>query len=485
MKDSNQAPIKSTAAQDLPLVVDLDGTLVKTDLFLESLFGLLKKNPLYLFLCLFWLAKGRAYLKREIARRVPLDVDFLPYHGAVVDYLKTEYAQGRRLILGTGSDRLHACQVAEDLAIFESVLASDGTTNLTADNKKNRLLQCFGDKGFDYAGNDRKDLAVWGAARRAIAVNVTSAVENRLAQLTEIAKVFGPHRRELLPCIHSLRPQQWLKNILVFVPLLAAHRGFEMLSLIQASGAFLAFALSASSFYVLNELLNLSADRRHPRKRNRPLAGGTLSVQTALTLVPVLVAASVILGLMLPLAFLLVLALYYGLTLAYSLCLKHVAVLDVILLAALYGLRIIAGSWALGISPSSWLLVFSTFLFLSLALLKRYAELVMVRELDGESAAARGYRVSDRELLAALGSASGYGSVLVLLLYVAHDSTRILYEDPEFIFVICPLLLYWISHVWLAAHRGQMDDDPLIFAFRDRTSLILLFCGITIVLIAA
>jgi len=476
---------ESPATGQPPLVVDLDGTLVRTDLLTESFFILLKQNPLYLFRCILWLFKGRANLKARVAERVTLDVNTLPYNEGLLRYLRRQHAEGRRLVVATAADQRLACQIADHLQLFETVLASDGTINLSGKRKRTLLSQEFGEKGFDYAGNAQRDLAVWSAARRAIVVTAKPSVQRRVSEMTPVERVFEHRKTDFTVYWHALRLHQWLKNLLVFVPLIAANRLSNTSLLAQAAVAFLAFGISASSVYLMNDLLDLSADRRHPRKRLRPLAAGELAPNTALWLIPALMGSSVILSLFLPLSFLGILVVYYGLTLAYSFYLKHIALLDVIVLASLYGLRILAGSWALGIWPSSWLLVFSTFLFLSLALVKRYGELVTMRDLGGGTAKARGYLVSDRDLLASLGSASGYVSVLVLLLYITHDSARILYEDPELIFMVCPFLLYWISHIWLAAHRGRMDDDPLVFAFRDRTSLVLILCATVIMILAA
>jgi 4-hydroxybenzoate polyprenyltransferase len=280
-----------------------------------------------------------------------------------------------------------------------------------------------------------------------------------------------------------MRVYQWLKNLLVFVPLLASHRVGELTLLARGGAAFAAFSLCASGVYVLNDLFDLPDDRRHPRKQFRPFASGDLSPRAGLTFSPVLLGLSALVSLMLPPAFRWLLAAYFGLTIAYSIRLKQVVLLDVIVLAGLFAARVMAGGAAVGIWPSSWLLAFSIFLFLSLALIKRYAELVVVRTLSGESAKARGYLASDRELLACLGCASGYVSVLVLALYINSGAAQVLYGRHELIWLVCPLLLYWVSYLWLAAHRGRMHDDPLVFALRDRTSRIII--GLMMVMVLA
>ncbi|UCF94399.1 MAG: UbiA family prenyltransferase, partial [Desulfobacterales bacterium] len=312
----------------------------------------------------------------------------------------------RRLILATATNRRAARQVADYLQFFDLVLASDDTTNLSAARKRDRLVAEFGEHGFDYAGNDRSDLVVWSAARKAIVVNPEFRVRSAARRVAEVEQVFDDRRSRIMPSLKALRLHQWLKNLLLFVPLLAAHRLREPALIVQALVAFLAFGLCASSVYLLNDLIDLPADRRHPRKRPRPLAAGMLSLVAGMGLIPVLLGLSGLLSLFLPLAFGAMLALYYGLTLAYSFFLKRVVLLDVIVLAGLFTMRLMAGSAAVAIWPSSWLLGFSAFLFLSLALVKRYAELVTMRTVGGETATARGYQVGDRQLLAALGCAS-------------------------------------------------------------------------------
>jgi 4-hydroxybenzoate polyprenyltransferase len=275
-----------------------------------------------------------------------------------------------------------------------------------------------------------------------------------------------------------------LKNLLVFVPLCAAHRVFEVDLLTKALLVFLAFGCFASSGYLLNDLLDLTADRRHPQKRFRPFASGDLPLSYALAMIPALFGLGCILGRLLSPLCLEILLIYFALTVAYSLYLKRIALLDVTLLAGLYTIRIMAGSAAVGIWPSYWLLAFSMFLFLSLALVKRYGELVIMRGIEGKEAKARGYEITDRELLAAMGIATGYLAVLVLALYITSGTAQVLYGRHELMWFLCPVLLYWISHVWLNAHRGRMQDDPLVFATKDPTSRILILLMLAIAILA-
>jgi 4-hydroxybenzoate polyprenyltransferase/phosphoserine phosphatase len=467
-----------------PLVVDLDGTLVKTDLLVESFFALIKRNPFYVLAIPFWLLRGKAFLKQQIHQRVTLDVSTLPYHEPLLAYLKDQRCRGRRLVLATGSDEHIARQVAGHLQLFDRVLASDGTVNLTRRAKQSRLVAEFGEKGFDYAGDGRDDLEVWSSARRAILVNAAESVARQAARVTQIDQAFGRPEAIVKPMLKALRLHHWLKNVLVFAPLVLAYRYGEPGLLGKAFLAFLSFGLSASCVYLINDLADLPADRRHPRKRMRPFASGQLSLLWGLVLAPLLLLASVILACFLPLPFLAVLLLYFFLNLGYSFTIKQVVILDVIVLAVLYTMRILAGSAAVSIWPSAWLAAFSMFIFFSLALVKRYAELIVMKKAQGEHVQVRGYLGIDREILAAMGAGSGYLAVLVLAMYISSGTVEVLYRRQAVMWLLCPLLLYWISYVWLIAHRGRMDDDPLVFATRNPVSQIVAVLAAVIVLLA-
>ena len=467
---------------DLPLCVDLDGTLIKTDLLVESFFLLLGQKPLHIFSVLFWLFHGKARLKQELASRVELDVTTLPYHQPFLAWLREQHGKGRTLILATAAADRFAQKIADHLGIFAEVFATTDNLNLSGQVKAKQLSQRFGEGGFDYAGNAKTDLSVWAYARQAILVNPARELLAQATPIATIAKVFDDRQGSSLGLwLRALRLHQWLKNILIFIPLLAAHQLQTPPLLLQATLAYLAFGLCASSVYLLNDLVDLAADRCHPRKRLRPFAAGTLPIVIGALAIPMLLSlAFVLAGLVLPLGFTAVLFSYYVLTLAYSLHVKKIVMLDVVALATLYTLRIIAGAAATLIIPSFWLLAFSMFIFLSLALVKRYSELVAMQELRQRSAQGRDYRIEDLPLLQTLGGASGYLSVLVLALYINSTTSQVLYRHPQLIWLLCPLLLYWISRIWLKTHRGEMHDDPVVFAVQDRTSQILLAMGVII-----
>ena len=466
---------------EYPLCVDLDGTLIHSDLLLESALALLGRNPLYLFAMAFWLLRGKAHLKREIARRCKIEVATLPYNAALVEWLRAERGQ-RRLVLCTASDAGYAHAVAAHLDLFSEVLASDGRSNLSGRHKAARLVERYGDRKFDYAGNTKVDLAVWRHARQGVVVGPSASLGKAAARVTTVERVFERERRPVRIWTRALRLHQWLKNLLVFLPLLAAHRLFSLDAAAHAAAAFVAFGLCASGVYLLNDLLDLASDRRHPRKRERPFAAGTLPLTAGLVAAPALTLAAFALALAIAPLFALTLLGYYVLTLAYSFRLKRIVMLDVVVLAALYTIRIVAGAAAIAQPLSFWLLAFSMFIFLSLAMLKRYTELRMLQANGWNNAEGRGYRVDDLGLIQSLGAASGYLSVLVLALYINSTASEVLYHRPEVLWLLCPLLLYWISRMWVVAHRGQMHDDPVIYAMVDRVSrVVLVLCAVVVI----
>ncbi len=475
--------LQQDLAHEVPLCVDLDGTLVRTDLLVESWFALLKRNPLAALQAPLWLLRGKASLKHEIARRADLDVRNLPYDNRLLEYLRAQHRNGRSLVLATASNEKYANQVARHLGIFERVIASDGQTNVSADHKRSLLTANFGPRGYDYAGNARCDLAVCGAARQAILVNAARSVERAANRVAFVAHAFSA-RRTLKPYLSAMRPHQWLKNLLLFVPAVAAHRIAEPALLARVAFAFIAFSLCASSVYLLNDLLDLPADRAHPRKRERPFASGAASAKVGVLVIPALLVASFGIAMLLSGRLAAVMVVYLASTLAYSLWLKGKVMIDVLVLAALYTLRILAGAAAVAIEPSFWLLAFAMFIFLSLAMVKRYAELLDLKRSGTALAQGRGYIVMDLGTIQTQGAASGYCAVLVLALYVNSGEVHANYTHPQAIWLLCPLLLYWVSRMWQKAGLGAMHDDPLIFALKDEVSRWLAAMG-AIVLMAA
>lgn len=470
-----------------PLVIDLDGTLIHSDLLLESGLSYIKRHPLGLLSPVRWLASGKAHLKSRLAQSAPVDVSVLPYNKDVLELIRREKDQGRRIILATASHRSYADQIAEHLGLFDQVLASDGTTNLSAHRKRDALVAAFGEQGFDYAGNSNDDLPVWQSARRAYVVNSNGKISRRAHSHGNVESEIKREVRVSKTWLKALRVHQWAKNALIFVPLLASHRVLEPQLLLNGLLAFLFFGLCASSVYVLNDLLDLEDDRHHKSKCHRPFASGALSIQSGLLAFPLLLIAGFAGSLaLLPWKFTASLAAYYALTLAYSFWLKRRMAIDVIVLAMLYTSRMIAGTFAFGSWLTFWMLAFSMFIFLSLALVKRYAELREARAKGkSQKTRGRGYYPDDLEMIASLGAASGYLSVMVLALYIQDSSTAAMYHYPQLIWLACPLLLFWITRTWMLTHRGLMHDDPVVFAIKDRASLVIAACFALIFWIAA
>jgi 4-hydroxybenzoate polyprenyltransferase len=457
-----------------PLCVDLDGTLIKTDLLWESLLVLLKQNPLLMVLLPWWLFKGKAYLKHEIARRVTLDASTLPYDRELIEFLANERREGRELMLATASHVSYAQAVATHLGLFDQrVFGSDRSVNLKGVRKVALLVERYGTRRFAYAGNSTADFPVWAEASEAIVVNASAGVVSRARTLTTVSRVFSTPVTWVKQVAKALRVHQWAKNVLVFVPVIASHQLTNGRLLLQAGLAFLSFSLCASSVYIVNDCLDLESDRRHPRKRNRPFASGSLSIPFGLALAAACLLGGVLLAFALPRLFLLVLVGYLALTTAYSFYLKQFVLLDVIVLAQLYTVRVYGGGAATDVAPSHWLLTFSLFLFLSLALVKRFTELRLMSQAEGEGLPGRGYWVTDVEHISSIGTASGLLAVLVLALYISSKEVLLLYTHADVLWLVCPVMLYWISRVWMLAYRNRMDDDPVVFAVKDSKSYLM------------
>lgn len=458
------------AAQLPPLCVDLDGSLVKSDTLYDGLCVFLRRHPLQAGRCFAWVLGGKAHFKREIASRAPLDAARLPYNADLLHYLEEQRRQGRKIYLATGADGELAERVAAHLGLFDGVLASDGKTNLTHENKLDRLKQRF--TAFDYIGNSGADLPMLAHARQAMVANPTRGLRMavRMRHLP-IARTFTDRRPAGRTLIKAVRVHQWAKNILIFVPLLLSHK-LTARGIADAVAAFFCFSLIASANYLVNDLLDIESDRRHPGKRFRPFAAGDLSVATGGLLALLLAAASASILPFLSTSFALWLGIYIVITLSYSFYLKRIAVVDVLVLSGLYTLRMLAGGAATSTEISQWLAAFSSFFFLSLAMVKRFSELENLREQGAIASHGRGYRVTDLEQMRSFGTASAYAAVVVFMLYIARPDVTQLYTHPNRLWLIVPLLLYWINRVWLLASRGELHEDPVIFAIRDRISLL-------------
>jgi 4-hydroxybenzoate polyprenyltransferase/phosphoserine phosphatase len=460
-----------TSSAERALVVDMDGTLVSTDVLWEAFFKAVKAQPWVALLAVGWLLKGRAVLKDELSKRVSVDPTALPYRDDVLSFVRARKADGDRVVLATASARAWAEPVAAHLDMFDDVLASDASNNLKGDNKLAAIKSYCSDRGLQswgYMGDAHADLPIWDKADEVFVVAPSSTLRQRVSKTTQ---VFGKKPSLLKAAIKAMRPHQWVKNVLLWVPLLLGHAYDDPDKVFAAIVAFATFSLTASSVYLYNDMHDVEADRLHPNKKKRPFASGSLPLLFGPPLIALLLGTAITLSaLFLPWAYLGVLMLYLAVNVAYSSSLKSKMLLDVIILAGLYTLRIRAGGVATDLVVSEWLQAFSIFIFTSLAFAKRYVELARVAAEGKTEAKGRGYRVEDLDLIISVGPASGYLAVLVFALYI-NSGLPAFYVNKQLLWLTCPLLLYWISRLWFLAKRGELDHDPVVWAVTDKASL--------------
>ncbi len=454
------------------LCVDLDGTLIRGNVLWESVLILLRTRPLTALLLPIWLLSGRASLKRQLSRRVHINPAALPYRQQVLDLLQIEKAAGRRIALTTAADREVAESISSYLGLFDEVHASDGQVNLKGGTKAAFLTEHFAETGFDYVGDSAADVEVWRCARAAYVVGTGARAEQAAAVTTLKGTIL--EARPSLPMslrvwLNALRGHHWAKNLLLFLPLALSHN-LAPEPVLRTLVGFVLYGLCASGLYILNDLLDLHSDREHPWKKQRPFAAGDISIPEGLLAAQILLFTAVGMGLLLDVKFGLLLLGYAALTMVYSLYLKKIALLDVFVLSMFYTCRIVAGALISATPLSQWFLAFSLFFFLSLAMAKRYSELVHANNLVAAGNSGRGYHVGDRELLLSLGTGSSFAAVVIFSLYVQSQDVRLLYSSPEFLFLLCPIVLYWLSRNWLLAHRGELKEDPVTLAIRDPVS---------------
>lgn len=466
--DTTASPPSDSRAAAPPLVVDLDGTLTPTDTLIESLIKLIKTQPLAALQLPLWLLRGRAAFKAFIASKVSLSVRDLPLRAPLVEYLRNEKNNGRRLILATASHRSTADAVASHLQLFDQVLATDGERNLKSRAKLEAIRQHVGSE-FVYAGDSSADIEIWKAASAAILVNVSSSTRRALGDAIPVELQVESKPAPLRTWLRALRLHQWLKNVLLFVPVLTAF-AFTAENLLAAAVAFLAFCCTASATYLVNDLWDLENDRAHPRKRKRPLASGEIPILYGVVTAVCLHVFALTAALSVSPAFTVVLLVYLTVTSLYSWVLKTVVLVNVLTLSLLYTIRIVAGTVVIDVTVTSWLLAFSVFIFFSLALVKRCSELVALHELGRAGAHGRDYRVKDLVVLWPLGVGASLCAVVVLGLFISDEDTQTKYATPELLWLAGFGLIYWLSRLWIKTSRGEMHDDPLVFAARDWNS---------------
>lgn len=479
------AATRNAAVDDaaIPLCVDLDGTLIRSDLLWESLLQLARRRPLALLSLPLRLLRGRAALKEALARLTTIDAATLPYNDTLLARLRREKAAGRRIWLATASHAIPAHAIAAHLEIFERVLATHDATNLKGRRKREALAEACGDGGFDYVGDSFADIEVWSGARTAIVVEPTRALRRALVH-ERVEVIEGRGGRAMSAMLRAIRVHQWVKNLLVFGAPLLAHRYDESATMLRATIAFFAFGFGASTAYVLNDLMDVEADRHHPTKRRRPFASGELPIKAGVALIPLLAAIGLGLASRLSGPFVWMLLFYMAITTAYSMLLKKIAILDIVILAGLFTTRLLAGGLATSVAVSEWLLAFSMFIFLSLAALKRYVELYGLESQAVEGQVkGRGYIGGDSALILQMGLTSGFMAVLVLALFISSQSVTQLYHRPQILWLVCPLMLYWVGRIWLLARRGLVREEPLSFAAKDWMTWLVALGGAAILLV--
>jgi 4-hydroxybenzoate polyprenyltransferase len=457
-------------AKALPpvLCVDLDGTLIRGNVLWECVLVLLKTRPIALFLFPFWLLSGRASFKRNVAARVHLNPASLTYRQPVLDLLQREKTNGRRIALTTAADRELAEAISDHLGLFNEVHATDGQVNLKGANKAAFLGERYAETGFEYVGDSAADVEVWRRARAAYVVG-SEGRARQAAAVTALKITIVEPRASLRTWVNALRGHHWAKNLLLFLPLALSHKP-ALEPVLRTALGFVLYGLCASGLYILNDLLDLHSDREHPWKKERPFAAGAISIPEGLLASFILLSASLGAGFFLDPQFGFALLGYATLTMLYSLYLKKVALLDVFVLSSFYSFRILAGALLSDTPLSQWFLAFSLFFFLSLAMAKRYSELFHASDLVKAGNSGRGYHTGDREVLLSLGVGSSFSAVVIFSLYVHSQDVRVLYSSPEFLFLLCPIILYWLSRTWLLAHRGELNEDPVTLAIRDPVS---------------
>ena len=466
------------------LFVDLDGTLIKSDLLFECLVPIIKNYFYAIFLAPFWLLKGKAYLKDKFSDLVSINPEILPYNNNVLEYIRKEKENGSKIILATASNIKLAKSISDYLGIFDDVIASSKEENLKGKNKLNKIKLYIKNnninKEFSYIGDSEADVKIFNETNIPIVVGNKNVFNKIKSKNDKTTFVDGENDFSLKKFFKMIRTYQWVKNFLIFLPLILAHKFLDVNLLLKALVAFFSFSFLASSVYIINDIMDVESDRIHPSKKNRPIASGAVKISSALKVAFILMPLSFIISIFLGKEFLFVLLTYFITTSCYSFYLKKIMLVDILILSLLYTVRIFAGGVALNIYLSPWLFMFSLFFFCSLACAKRYSELYAVRNNLQDEIKGRGYQAQDLEQIQIFGSSSGYIAILIFALYIQSDISMKLYKTPSFFWALCPIMLYWISRVWLLSHRGQMTQDPIIFALKDKVSYVVLILSIII-----
>jgi 4-hydroxybenzoate polyprenyltransferase/phosphoserine phosphatase len=460
--------------------VDLDGTLVRTDTLIESLLAILRYHPGHLFVIPTWLFRGLPYTKHRIQALHQITVELLPYNQDVLDVIRRERSAGRQTILVTAANQELADKIAGYLGLFDEAHGTQGRLNLKGKVKADFLTERFGQGGYDYIGDSRADVPVWQNARTAITVNASAA--RTIGRKIELLPDSVLQKSPVVRCAQTMRVHQWIKNVLVFVPLLTSQRILDTRLLLRCFAAAVALCCLASATYIFNDFLDIESDREHHTKRSRSIASGKLSFLDALILAFSLAALGIVIAAQVSKGTVSLCLLYVICTLSYSLVLKRKLLVDTLMLAGLYTLRVLIGGVATGIAISFWLLTFSIFVFFSLAVVKRVAEISVTP--SGSMVSGRGYQKGDSYVLTDLGTSSAFVATAVFALYINSKEVQLVYANPKVLWILCPLILYWFGRVWILTTRGKMHDDPIIFVFKDRISYLLAIIGLASLVIA-
>ena len=456
-----------------PLVVDLDGTLIRSDLLIEAAFSELGRRPHSVVAMLMAMRQGKSALKDHLSLPEGFDPALLPYDEIVLQYIRDARDAGRPVYLASASHERLVSAVADHLGLFEGWFATTKTSNCSGRVKAEILVDAFGEKQFDYIGNDKADLEVWPHAAKALAIRANGRVGKSLAQQSDDVEHLHHEHASWKDWARLMRVHQYAKNALVFVPLITSQV-FELNALLTLIVAAIAFSLCASSVYILNDLVDIKDDRGHPTKSKRPLASGAIPLADAVLAAPILFGISMAIAAAISQPFLGVLLGYYALTTAYSFVLKRMLFADVLALASLYTIRVVGGSVALGVSTSSYLLAFLVAWFLSLALIKRFVELGARKRAKLGDSSSRDYRNDDIFMVGALAAAAGLQAITLFILYGTSESSEAMYSRPELLWLVAPVLTFWLGRALVLAQRGEMHDDPVVFALKDKVSIVTL-----------
>ena len=472
--------MSKNADKHIPLVIDLDGTLLRIDTLHELALRFFLERPLSsIFLMIFWSFRGVAVLKRKLSSQIKLDLPNIPIFDEVVEYGSTQKSFGRKIVLCTGSDELLATEVANHFNLFDAVIASDGQVNLVGDQKRKALEAKYGVDGFDYIGNSRADLTVWKSARKAIVVDTFGKLSSKIQKPRSLIETFNIEPCNLNIWLKQLRIHHWLKNSLLLAPIIISGHLMNLEVLGKVLSGFLSFSFIASATYIFNDLCDLNADRVHRVKRKRPIASGMIQIPEAIGVSAFLSIFGAILAINISPEFLLLFVLYTFGTVSYSLYLKRVVLFDVCLLASLFTVRLQAGAVLTPNESSDWFLIFSLFTFLSLAFLKRYIE---IKNSKTSSISGREYYKSDEMIILVFGTGAAYAATMVFSLYLFSERAKFVIKEPSFIMLSIPVFVMWMGHIWMSAYRNKVDEDPILFAIMNKNSFILAICFIILLL---